>query len=207
MGNCRRIEIWLLLVHVLGFGGEDLHFWSWLLCSMFKICSAAFAHLSVIWRMVWGDSRLHPRTASLMSVSRFTLDVPGLLSRWVWKSTNVTSALHNQSSQQWQSVASTGYIVSGYKTLRSCPPKSESRPGSSLRWSTLSSIWKTWIGRVVRCWVHHGHSTLSGWRNNRENLSRGMHNRPYVTLTSTGDASSLVSSHFFTLCCHSFIRL
>jgi hypothetical protein len=26
MENCRRKEIWVLLVHVLGFGGEDLHF-------------------------------------------------------------------------------------------------------------------------------------------------------------------------------------
>jgi len=46
---------------------------------------------------------------------------------------SVTSALHNQSSQQWQSVASIEHVVSSYKTLRSCRPKSESWPGSSVR--------------------------------------------------------------------------
>jgi hypothetical protein len=43
--NCRRKEIcwsmcWALVDRIFIF-------WSWLLCSRFKICSAAFAYLSV----------------------------------------------------------------------------------------------------------------------------------------------------------------
>jgi hypothetical protein len=66
---------------------------------------------------------------------------------------------------------------------------------------------KNMIRKDGRCWVRHEHSTLCDWRNNREKLSTVMHNWLYFILTSTGDALSLVSSHFFVLCCHSFILL
>ena len=205
MENCRRKEIWVFLVYVLGFGGVDLQFLE--LATMLHVQAMLCYFCSLVHCMKDG---LRHKTALIYSIPckcgwiciGWTRSSQGRIER--------APVLHVPCTTSQPAVAECSNNRVHHIELRDCEVLS-------------TKVWKkAWIiievinlelhmknmnrkdGQVLSTsWTFH-----VVWLNEQQgNLSKGMRNRLSFILTFTGDASSLVSSLFFILCCHSFIPL